>query len=448
MKQPLLRHLEQLATDRWARYGVRTLIRAAWIAVCIWCIGLGGQLLWGWPLRLDLLGALALAAIGGGVLLLLRPKVSPREAARRLDQRFDLDEQLATAVEVTATNPPPESIAGRLVAQSEQTARLLRRHIARQQRPPWNELITLVALVLVVVGLYVLVGIGRADMHGSASALPPLAQANDPAQQFPPEPSPQAEQPQSQVPDPNGQPAAGAQGAPGTVGDPQTTQALADALRDQGATRSAAEALDRGDLAGAAQQLRELADQADQLGQSARNDLADALDNAAQTIAPNDPALAEQLRQNADGLRRGGQDAAEALDDLAQAIEQLQGDQSPAADAGQDQANQPGQGDQSGQGEQQGQGAGAGGTGSGADGEQRQSDSSERLGVDGQPLPLEANDDELGPPQASDKPPTTSDTVPGFVYGDDSSDKPVQSGADPLRVPLDERDVVQGYFTP
>src|SRR5262245_47728248 len=117
MKQSLIQQLNQLSTDRWARQGVRTLLRTAAFATSIWCIGLGGHLLWGWPFRLDLLGALSLVAIGIGVLLLLRPRLSPQQAARRLDQRFHLDEQLATAVEVATTKPAPGSVGARLVAQ-------------------------------------------------------------------------------------------------------------------------------------------------------------------------------------------------------------------------------------------------------------------------------------------------------------------------------------------
>ncbi|MFN8477274.1 MAG: hypothetical protein U0074_05510 [Kouleothrix sp.] len=45
--------------------------------------------------------------MGIGVALLLRPRLKPSQAARRLDQRFHLDEQLATAAEVAARNPAP-----------------------------------------------------------------------------------------------------------------------------------------------------------------------------------------------------------------------------------------------------------------------------------------------------------------------------------------------------
>ena len=126
MRQPLLHKLDQLSTYRWARNGVRMLLRAAWLSVCVWCIALGGHMLWGWPLRTNVIGAVALATIGSAVALLLRPRLSPRAAAGRLDRRFHLDEQLATAVEVAATNPPPGSIAARLLMESSHTAELLR----------------------------------------------------------------------------------------------------------------------------------------------------------------------------------------------------------------------------------------------------------------------------------------------------------------------------------
>jgi gas vesicle protein len=470
MRQPLLHKLDQLSTDRWARRGVRMLLRAAWLSVCIWCMALGGHMLWGWPLRTNLVGALALALIGGAVALLLRPKLAPRAAASRLDQRFHLDEQLATAVEVAATNPPPGSIAARLLMESSHTAELLHRRIARRQRPPWQDLLTLLALGLIAIGLWVISGVSFPNLAGSPLALPPLASAEDPAQQLPQEPQAPG-QPGQAAPGDTGQPGqSDAEAQPGAAGDPGTIQALADALRDQGATRPAAEAIDRGDLAGAAQELRELADQAGQLSQAARDEMASSLEQAADQIAGSDPQLADQLEQSADGLREGGQPAAEALDDLARAIEQMQ--QAPADPAGQN--GQPAPGEQTGQdgqageageqgqgqaqgGEQeqsQGQGDGQGngtGAGSGSGGEQRQAEQNSRLGVEGQPVPLESAGEGEVPAQSSgDEPldPVGQGGSGGFTQGGASSDERVQVGADPLRVPIDERDVVQGYFQP
>jgi len=337
------------------------------------------------------------------------------------------------------------------VAQSGQTAGLLRRRISRRQRPPWDEVLTLAALVLAAIGMYILVGIDHPAFGDAASPLPPLASAQDPTQQFPQEPPEQREQ-QALVPGQDGQGQTGdTAGKPGGAGDPSTLEALADAMRDQGSTRAAAEALDHGDIAGAAQELRRLADQAGQISQSARGDLANRLRSAAKKIRPDNPALADQLRRNADGLMRGDADAAQALDDLAREIEQLGNGQSTAEQQGQQQGQggQQGQQDQGGQqGNQQGQGGGGAGTGNSAAGEQRQASQHQRLGVEGQPVPLEAPGQGQVPAEPSDRPPTTSDVVPGFTRGDASSGERVQTGDDPLRVPLDERDVVQEYFTP
>jgi hypothetical protein len=478
MKQPIIQHLEQLSTERWARRGVRRLVRAAWLGVCVWCIGLGGRLLWGWPLRTDLLGALALAIVGAGVGALLLPRLAPGAAARRLDRRFHLDEQLATAVEVATTNPRPGSVAARLLADSGHTAELLRRRLGRRPAVPWHDLLTLAALALVAAGLWIISGIGVPNLAGGAAPLPGLAAPDDPLDQFPQEPQGPGDTglpspggvgdmpgPGAPVPGPGNQPGAGDQ--PSTA-DPQVLEALADALRDQGATRPAAEALDRGDAASAARELRELADQASQLSEQTRDDLADRLRDAANQIAGRDPQLADQLRQSARGLAEGGQDAAEALDDLARAVEQLgsgqDGAQQPpdtgaqtgqdGQDQGQEQNGGPGQDQGAGQGQNggqdQGQGQGDGqanGAGNGPGGEQRQSDPADRLGVEGQPVPLEsAGEGEIPVPQSGQQPGQGSGQG-GFTQGGTGGER-VEVGADPLRVPIDERDVVQEYFQP
>jgi hypothetical protein len=444
------------------------LLRAAWLGTSIWCIGLGGHLVWGWPLRTNILAALGLATLGIAIALLLRPRLKPHEAARRLDRRFHLDEQLATAVEVAATNPPPGSVAARLLADSTHTAELLRRRIAKRQRLPWHDLLTLAMLGLVALGLWIIAGIGAPNLATNTLPLPPLAEAQDPNQQLPREPqAPPNEQ--------NGEPGTtNAANQPTSISDPQIVQALADALRDQGITRPAAAALDRGDLAGAARELRELADQASQLPQDTLSDLADRLREAADQIGGRNQSLTDQLENSADQLDQGGPSAAQALDDLARAIEQLPA--TPEDQAGQSnqagQANQPGESGQDGQpdqsGDQAGQGNGAGqgqgqnqgsdqaqgqgngsGAGNGPGGEQRQADTSNRLGVEGQPVPLEL--DGAGDVPAQPSGPlqgTAGDTKPGFVQGDASSGQRVEVGADPLRVPIDERDVVQEYFQP
>jgi hypothetical protein len=189
MKRLFIQQLQQLATDRWARQGVRTLLRAATLAASIWCIWLGGHLLWGWPLRFEWMGALALMVIGFSVASLLRPRMTPEEAARRLDQRFHLDEQLSTALEIAATNPPPGSVAARLLAQSDYTAQTVAKSISRRQKPPWNDFLSLVVLLPVLIGLYILSGVSSTPQPAAPLPLPPLVAPGQepPLPPFPPE---------------------------------------------------------------------------------------------------------------------------------------------------------------------------------------------------------------------------------------------------------------------
>lgn len=449
MKHSLIQQLDLLATDRWARQGLRVVLRSLWLSLCVWCIVLGGHLVWGWPLRYDLLGLGALALVGGSMLVvLLRRRMSPREVARRLDRRFHLDEQIATALELTAKSPEPESIGARLLSEANRNLGLVRRRVSRQQAQPWSEVIALLAMTLVMIGLLIMTGIGQVLPGGSAlEPLPPLAQPADRPDQ--------ANQPQQ----PPGGPQAGAPDPAGRqqqAANPTDLAALADALRGQGATRPAAEALDRGDPSRAAQSLRELADQADQLSGRGRRELADRLRDAADAVGGRNPDLAEQLRQSAEALDQGGSQARQGLEDLASAIERLgQGQQ---ADRNGQQAQQGTQ-DQQGQGQgsqdpqaQQGQqgGTNPGSPSNSAGGEQRQAGTPPRLGVEGQPLPLDAEGGGQSAERQSSRPPTSVGSGAG---GSPSNSSPLSGGAcancaDPLRVPADERDVVQDYFSP
>lgn len=425
--------LDRLASDRWARRGVRVLLRASTLALSLVCLALGIHILTGLPLRWSWVGAAALFCIAGGALLVLRPRMSALEAARRLDRRFRLGEQLSTALEI---GPRAEGVGAYLHEQARRTIAQVRRQVIARQRFPWAELALVLALALLLAGLVVLSGIRPRLPDALAEPLPPLATAPDPNERFPEEPF---------------QPPAGNQQIPGEAafpgpGDVAAAAALADALRDQSVTRPAAEALDRGDVAGAASSLRELADQADQLSRDAREDLAEALREAAEQIEQTNPGLADQVRQSADGLEQGPQEAAQALENLAGVVEQLgQGQQGQAQ--GQDQ----GQGQGEGQQQSQAQSQGGGGAGQGTlPGEQRERQGADRLGVEGVPLELESEGEGDTPTEGDPDGPASAGGTSGsgdFSPGSQSGD-PVEIGDDPLRIPADLRDVVQDYFTP
>lgn len=451
MRRSLDTQLKRLADDRWARYSVRMMLRAVWCGLSVWCLGLGAHLLFGWPLRFETLVALALGCVVIGALLLLRPRMSPHDAARRLDRRFGLNNQLATALEVDGRGAP-EGIAVHLLDQSFRTVGRIRRYVNHHQRFPWSELGIVLALAVIGIGLLLMIGLDTLRLQPAEAVLPPLAGVEDPAQEFPPEPFTPPQSAEQAVPPEGGEqaqsdPAANA-GTPQQAARQAAALAeLADALRDQSVTRPVAEALDQGDTAAAAQELRRLADQAGQLSQATREDLADALRDAAARIEPEAPDLAEQLRRNADGLQQGGQSAAQAFDELAQMMEQLGGQGQSAqgqSDQVQDQAEQA----QSDQG-QQGQGGGAGNTA--LPGEQReQAQPAERLGVEGVPLELESEGDGRSPADGDAAEERAAGTGSGsFEVGEGTPDSTkVQTGEDPLRIPADLRDVVQEYFSP
>jgi hypothetical protein len=439
MRYPLQKRLERLASDRWARRSLRTLLRAAWLGLSLLCIGLGLRLLLDLSLSLELLGALALTCVAIGAALLLRRRLSARDVARRLDNRFGLHEQLTTALEISTRPYPPEGVELNLLEQAAVTTTRMQQHIARRRRNPWPEIAALGALALLTIGLVVLLGLGMPFQRPAAEPLPELVAPPEVGQQ----PPPPQQQPQQENPGLGGdQNAAGSTevGEQQNTGvDQQSAEVLADALRDQSATREAAESLDQNDPAAAAQSLRELADQSDQLSAETRGDLADELSAAADQIEPINPELAQQLRDSAYGLQQEGRSTAEALESLADAVAQL-GSSGPPQQQAQQGQQQPGQ---------QGQTPGGAGAGNAPPSEQReQQQPSERLGVDGVPLELESEGDQGQVPTEGEAETTSAASGGGFQPGEgEVSEDVVQIGADPLRIPVDLRDVVQEYFT-
>jgi hypothetical protein len=435
MRNSLHIQLDRLASDRWARRGVRILVRSVWLGLSLCCLGLGASLFLGIVLPWQWLAALGLSCVAGGAMLILRPRMPAGEVARRLDRRFRLDEQIATALELDAN---PVGVEAYLIDESRRTIGQIRRSVGGRQGFPWAEAALILALLVTLGGLVVVMGIGAPNSLATPEPLPPLAKPQDPADKFPDEPfnAPGGQQPG---------PGPGEGQTPG-AGDPAATRALADALRDQSVTRQAAEALDQGNLAGAAESLRALADQAGQISQPARNELGSALRRAASQVEASSPDLAEQLRNSADGLQSGNDtQAAQALEDLASAVEKMGSGQANQPGAGQ----QPGAAQAPGQGQQDGQGQGGGAGNSSLPGQQREQPSN-RLGVDGVPLELDAKGDGTTPAQGQ-----PSDSAGGTGNGGNFSQggsgpgtDPVQAADDPLRIPADLRDVVQDYFSP
>lgn len=438
MRYTLRRRLERLATDRWARRSLRTLLRSAWVGLALMCVGLGVQMVLGWHITVELLGALALACVAVGAIRLLRPRLPVPAVARQLDHRFDLHEQLATALEVSQRGTP-EGVEVRLLEQAHMTTTQVQQHIARQRRYPWSEIAALLAVACLVLGMLLLTMLFDPGRQLAAEPLPPLVPPTDMSN--PPRPETPPDQPQPEQA--GGQGTTGAADAAGGF-DQQSAEALADAMRDQSATRPAAEALDRNDAAGAAQRLRELADQSGQLSDDTRRDLANELRGAAAEIEGSNPELAEQVRESAYGLQQEGQSTAEAFENLADAMQQLDG---APQQAQQGEPGEPGQPDQSQPGVP-GQRGGGAASNAPFSGQRELPQPSERLGVDGVPLELESQGDGQTPSQGD--PATLAPGGGSFEPGEGTPGDAatIQIGEDPLRIPADLRDVVQEYFSP
>jgi hypothetical protein len=266
----------------------------------------------------------------------------------------------------------------------------------------------------------------------------------------------------------------------------QALEALADALRDLAVTRAAAEAIDRGDLAGAAESLRGLADQLGELSEEARAELGDTLDEAANGVGEQAPGLSQPLQEGsqalgADNLGQAGQalaDLAEALEALQEAQEapqetaqapqepqpgeeqsqaQAESGNEPAADTEPPQAGEPesppaetadeglepaeqppDEGDGTGEGDGEGEG-------------QDQPTEAERLALEGQPLELESDSEQLDEQVLQ---PAELDAEAGDRLTEDSpfarssANASTDLGPDPLTYPWDKREIIRRYFTP
>ena len=428
------------------RRRMRLAVRALWMGLVVAAVGLSLRLVGIaliWPL---IVGPAALTTL---VALIYTWTANPSLAVlvRAYDRYFTLDELLATGLEVAQDiekrKRPGGPVTDALLRQTHEATSALRQRVARHRLIPWGELHMLVAVLLIGLGLL---------LPGRWSGLPNVTPLAVPAV---PVPWPEAA---SEAPQPTDEPvrneeAEQPKGLPPE--DQAAADAIADALRDGGPTRPAADALDQGDLEGAASELRDLGDQVDQLSPEAREDMAEALRDAADELRPTQPERARRLDQQADQLEAGPDDAATALDDLADMVDQLGGSGTQAADAGeQDGADGAGQGDEAGD-ENGGPPGAGGGAGEGLGGEQRGgSTTPPEPGGEVVPLPPGPDTDAPTTPATGPQGPTvqldaggngSSGAALGLGAG---SDIPLESEPDPLRIPPEYRDVVENYFSP
>lgn len=439
---PVIVELRRLAR-RQSRHAVLVaLLRGLWLALMVAVIGLAAHVL-DRPVPWTIVVAIAAFLLLVSLVRAFRHRSSPARLARWLDRHFGLREQLATAHEIATRRTLNHDLQARLIDHAGETLRRLRRHPALTPRFPVRELETVLALILVAGGLWLLLDTGNSLPTVARRQLPPAIE--DPVAQPVRNPSPRL--------------------------PPEIREAvarLAEALRQNPLTRGAGEALAQGDTAGAAGALRDLADRVGQLTPEERDDLADALRGAADSLEGELPEVRDALDRAADRLERGSDaEAAQALEELAREVEALGAQQPPAVAgvpgnqegvAGQpesegngsagnpDAANGEGEGD----GQQSGSGRGDS-AGEGSGGQEQPSAPPEELGTEGVPLELDPGDE--GPPTSQpanegERPGGTPQRARGFTRGGAPDPGLVETGTDPQRYPWELRGTVRDYFQP
>jgi hypothetical protein len=315
----VVRFLDRVVWRTWVQRFANVLVRAIWLALVVGCLWLAVELSGGPEVTRN-----GLLAVGGAFVLLgvvfgalMRP--TRRQVARMLDRSFGLQERMVTAVDNLGREVPKEgeraSVVYLQIADAANATATLRGEKALRLYPPTREVVLAVAAALVLAALFFLRGVGGTIPGLSAAAVPAFTPA---AERLAAEQAEQAAQvPAEEVPTTEeveelAQRSNQAQ---------RDLQSLSRALADHAVTQPASEAIQRADYPTAADQLRDVAQTADKLSESAREGLAQDLEQAAEQISPENQALADAARQAASGLEEGSAAAKEGVRELGDAVE-------------------------------------------------------------------------------------------------------------------------------
>ena len=522
--QPLHRSFQMARRRLWWQRGIRTVARSV-------CVALGAallaSLLAGWQAPEGLLGGLwmaaALAPLAGLLAAILTPP-SFSEAARIVDLRLDLQQQLGTAEELLSRGIGGE-LASLQVARASDLARDL--SIARAfPLLPKREASLALLLAVLTTSLLVLVSMGYTLPNPlSAIRLPSFSREEtspaeqdlfgslrerDAAQRRSPAMEPFRQmldelERRSQRGSLSGSAAAAALAQANAELNrvaaesrirQEALEKLASELRGTSAGREAAESLRQGDYDRAAEQLRELGRQSDQLSPTAKRELSEALNRAAarsqsaQQLSRSERSAAEALREDdyssvvesMDRLARSVEEAADQMvsqSELAEAWQRMQEmgnqlGQSPSQGANPRSPLSPpvaqapqGAGERRGDLQQQGSGPGQPQAQAGVDGGQPSNGSGqpgntrggpplgeekERLGPDGTPLEVEGRigDRFPGEPGSDSESPSVlregkASSLPSS--GAQGAEGPISVPDERVIVPGDRRPIVRDYFT-
>jgi len=456
---------------------------------------------------------------------------SAMTTARIVDRRLGLAEQLSTAVEIVAEDPAEMVPWAQVMSASEAAAWA---HGNWRGGPRLGRDLALTAILgFLAAGAILLTGPEGRNLLPRSPLPSPLAQEEpQPAAQPTAAPAaPKPEQPRAVAP-PAAQPqgrTAGVQRAIQDIRrsreagaldageaarrlaqaegelsrqtqqsrtDQQALDRLGQALDQIAAGHEAAEALRRGDYEQAAREIAELGTESDQLSQDAKNQLAQALRQAANDSASS-PELSQAERKAADALAgRDYEQAAQSMADLADQVTnrsrnvipqselgrawdqvnqerraqgQPESNGSARGQEGQQQSRQQGRGQQGQQGQrqqgqgqqgqqgqsnqpQQGQGIGTAPSQGGPPGEQQADEPAPRLDTQGQPVEVDLKPGNRpgsrpGDEKAEDDDKPRDETGPITAAGTGSPGQVTSSAPPEINfVPSGRRDIVREYF--
>ncbi len=252
------------------------------------------------------------------VLLAWLMKPDRARVATMLDQTFHLRDRMTTAMELLHRPGPAGGERAPLpylqLADSANVAIGLKADPRFRLHLPSREISLAIMTGLLLMALLFLRGVG--------GGLPALGESQVPP--FVPAAERRTAAAQESTTDPNQRPPTvqEVQASAELSHDAQAAlNSLADALDDNALTQPAADAIRAGDYETAAQILRDVAAQAGNLPQESRDDLAAALDQAAEAMGETSPALSNAASQASDSLQQGGEAAQSGMQDLGDAVE-------------------------------------------------------------------------------------------------------------------------------
>lgn len=322
----------QTAAGSWLVDSLNAMTFRFWISWCLSAVLRGAALgafvavIWSLLATAGLAGSpgilmITFFVVGGmipglGFGLVNRP--SPARVAMMIDRTFALDERLITAIDTH--NHQDNEITTMQQADAANSLLSVVREIRLVHLMPVRECVLVMVAVTSALAIWMFAFDSRQVDAASEARLPGYYAASerlaDQQGALPRPPVPDEDTATGETEAANGE-------LSSSNDDLQDLGELGAALDQHALTKPAANAIAGGDLSGASSALEASASEIAGASQAERDALADDLDEAANAMSETNPELAEQTRQTADAIREGGAGAEAAVNDLAEAIDQM-----------------------------------------------------------------------------------------------------------------------------